>query len=128
MMFPNADTAMCDVSSFDQLMAIACYVVWMAKETVDGCGGPTQLAVYDRKHSTITTVAAVASFIPQLEAAFKRLESHYAYVVRGLCEPTADNGSLDYFKGMAIRYIEPWRKWHLEMRNMFDDFKKGPSA
>lgn len=70
----------CVVASFNQLVAIGAYCVWLAKETIDGCGGPTQMVGLEKGVSIGTPFVA----LDVLEKAFDEIATRQAVVLHRL--------------------------------------------
>jgi hypothetical protein len=124
----------CLAHTFDQLVAIACYAVWVAKETVDGCGGPTQLVTFHEDHGG--GALSAPSDLVFLERAFEEVELRSGDLMARLLDVTVDVSQplADFDRvvrgGLALK---GWRALALEMverlsKNNFIGPKKPSSS
>lgn len=119
--FPGNPGA-CLTASFDQLVAIAAYVIWVAKETIDGCGGPTQIAVYSKAGGGFIHHTSVA--IDALEGAFSEFEHATSHAMRRLLHPGINDEEVfrDFQQQvMTGRAFSSWRRWQAEWERMTKD-------
>jgi hypothetical protein len=94
------------VASIDQLVTIAAYAVWVAKETIDGCGGPTQFGTWDKTHGRYAPQA-----IGLLENAFLEVERAEGRLKSRLFNYADDmNGCLQFFD-MDVTHAVSLKKW-----------------
>jgi hypothetical protein len=117
-LLPKTGTFGYDVRSLDQLIAIAAYVVWLAKETVDGCGGPTQLAAQPRGEQIRKRYNQRA--LSEMEHGFDDIAAHHGELIYDLLEPSElPTNALRKFRSRAeerMQFLRSWRRFSKAFR------------
>jgi hypothetical protein len=104
-----------------QVIAIAAYLLFQAKEHVDGCGGPSHIAFLRNKGTSGEAEYAIVDTVGRLASL---VDSRWGWILPEYADPSTPHEEFDRLAKDAIRILMNERDENLKKLSEWNDFWK----